>query len=235
MTTLYLIRHGQAGTREDYDRLSDLGEMQATELGRYFAGRELTFDMALAGEMRRQQRTAASVLDALSGDVSIAIDRRWNEFSLADVYRRLAPRLIDDSTGFAADYDEMQRALADDPHTTRGAAGRCDRAVIEAWMDNRYQEAGELTWESFRAGVESVFDDLIGLGGDASIAVFTSATPIAIWVGRALSLSNDRILRLMAVLLNSSVTTIRLREGEPLLLNFNMTPHLAEPRMVTYR
>ena len=37
MSTLYLVRHGQASFGTDnYDRLSAIGEEQARELGRYF-------------------------------------------------------------------------------------------------------------------------------------------------------------------------------------------------------
>lgn len=235
MSTLYLIRHGQAGTRENYDQLSELGRLQAALLGRYFAERSIAFQTTYAGGMKRQQETAAAVMKAQSAGATLITDTRWNEFSLAGVYQWLVPRLSAESAQFANDYEEMQRALAADPHTTRGAAGRCDRAVIEAWMENRYPEEEGESWESFRGRVESSFPDLLSNDSESSIGIFTSATPIAIWVGRALSLPNDRILRLMAVLMNSSVTMIKLREGEPLLLNFNMTPHLDDPRMVTFR
>ncbi len=239
MSNIYLIRHGQAGSRANYDLLSDLGERQAGMLGDHLAERGMRFDSIYAGELRRQQQTAAiasSRLDALGlNPPSIVTDNRWNEFSLATVYQGLVPRLIADSESFASDFEEMQRALIDDPHTTRGAAGRCDRAVIEAWMDNRYPDYQGDSWEGFRTRVRSIIDDFLDRDPDEQIAVFTSATPIAIWAGSALSLPNDRILRLMAVLYNSSMTTIRIRFGEPLLFNFNMTPHLSDPSLVTHR
>ena len=37
MTTIYLIRHGQASFgAESYDKLSEKGELQAQRLGQYF-------------------------------------------------------------------------------------------------------------------------------------------------------------------------------------------------------
>jgi len=36
LSTVYLVRHGQAGTREAYDSLSELGQRQARLLGEHF-------------------------------------------------------------------------------------------------------------------------------------------------------------------------------------------------------
>ena len=236
VTTLYFIRHGQAGPPDDYDRLSPLGERQASLLGAYFAAREISFETLLAGGLKRQQETARLVAAELaSSSREVTTDERWNEFSLLQVYRELALRLREDSPEFARDLEEMTSAVKLDPHTTRGAAGRCDRAVIEAWMENRYPDATSETWDDFRGRVRSAWESLAGREPDERIAIFTSATPIAIGVGMSLSLSHQGILRLMAVLFNSSLTVIKLRQGEPLLISFNMTPHLHEPSMVTYR
>lgn len=235
MSDIYLIRHGQAGSRDNYDNLSDLGRAQAELLGRHLDERGMEFDMICSGSLNRQRQTAEIVRDTLGSSPVIVTDERWNEFSLASVYDGLVPRLIEDSPRFAADFEEMQRALAVDPHTTRGAAGRCDVAVIQAWMENRYPDYHGDSWESFRGRVRETIPDFLDRDPGGRVAVFTSATPIAIWVGTALSLANDRILRLMAVLFNSSVTTFKVRFGEPLLFNFNMTPHLHDPAMVTHR
>ncbi|MGH9838118.1 MAG: histidine phosphatase family protein [Blastocatellia bacterium] len=58
MSTIYLIRHGQAGTRENYDVLSTLGREQARLLGAHFAERKMGFDSIYAGGLNRQQETA---------------------------------------------------------------------------------------------------------------------------------------------------------------------------------
>ena len=46
MSVLYLIRHGQAGTREHYDTLSELGRAQARLLGEHLAAQGVRFDRA---------------------------------------------------------------------------------------------------------------------------------------------------------------------------------------------
>ena len=54
MSVLYLVRHGQAGTREDYDSLSHLGRTQARLLGEYFKAQEISFAAAYSGSLARQ-------------------------------------------------------------------------------------------------------------------------------------------------------------------------------------
>jgi broad specificity phosphatase PhoE len=43
LSAVYLIRHGQAGLRHNYDTLSDLGHTQARLLGEYLAAQKITF------------------------------------------------------------------------------------------------------------------------------------------------------------------------------------------------
>jgi broad specificity phosphatase PhoE len=208
-------------------------------LGRHLADEKTALDAIYSGGLNRQIQTARIAIESMrESDCESpdpVIDERWNEFSLAEVYRGIAPRLIEASEHFALDYRQMQLDLIADPHATRGAAGRCDRAVIEAWMENRYPDYGGKTWIEFRDNARGGFSELAGGKPDGIIAIFTSATPIAIWAGAALELSNEKILRLMAVLYNSSITTLKIRGGELLLLSFNSTPHLNAPSLRTYR
>ena len=96
MCTVYLIRHGQAGSRDNYDILSELGQRQSRLLGRHLAERKISFDVVYSGSLNRQRQTAALAVEPLrdSGRAipDPVIDERWNEFSLLEVYRKLAPR-----------------------------------------------------------------------------------------------------------------------------------------------
>jgi broad specificity phosphatase PhoE len=230
LSLIYLIRHAQAGTREDYDVLSELGHEQASLLGDYFVSQEINLDKVCSGSMRRQRHTAELACSAYARgnqpQPEIIIDSRWDEFSLASVYRSLARRLMDDDPEFARDFQEMQEALRRDPHTTRGATGRCDSAVIRAWMENRFSDFEGESWGSFRERIQKCFTDLLAGDDEKTIAVFTSATPIAILVGAALELTDEKLLSVLGVIYNTSVNIIRARADDLRLFTFNSVPHL---------
>src|SRR5262249_41653026 len=150
LTYIYLIRHAQAGTRENYDVLSDLGRNQAQLLGRHFVREGIELGAVYSGSMERQRLTAEiasqTIADAGFEAPKLTTDERWNEFSLISVYRAIARRLREDDAQFARDLEEMQEAIRRDPHSTGGATGRCDATVIRAWMENRYSEYEGESW-----------------------------------------------------------------------------------------
>src|SRR5262249_49312997 len=152
----------------------------------------------------------------------------------ATVYRGLAARLCAEDTTFATDYATMQDILRTEPHATGAAVGRCDRAVVQAWMESRYADYEGESWLTFRQRIECGLPTLLNYA-QSNVAVFTSATPIAIWTGLALGLTDEKILGLMGVLYNSGITVFKLREGELRLLSFNAAPHLADPALRTFR
>ena len=230
MSTIYLIRHGQAGARDNYDLLSDLGKEQADLLGRHLASQEMEFSSVLCGGMNRQRLTAEIACRAIrhsgAGHPDVLSDDRWNEFSLASVYRALAPRLCEEDSAFAADLAAMQEAILADPHTTRGPVGRCDAAMVRAWIENRYPDYEGESWHSFSSRIRDCFSDLARQEDNAVVAVFTSATPITILAGAALDLSGTELLKIAGVLYNSSVTVIRQSASGNRLITFNSVAHL---------
>lgn len=57
-----MVRHAQASfLEEDYDRLSPLGEKQASALGVYWARSRLQLDYIFSGPRKRHVRTAEIV------------------------------------------------------------------------------------------------------------------------------------------------------------------------------
>jgi broad specificity phosphatase PhoE len=166
----------------------------------------------------------------------VEVDLRWNEFDLFRVYQQLGPILAGASPAFAADWAEMKREREADPHATRGATGRCDRAIIEAWIEDRYPLAdGTETWPAFRQRVQAAWTAVGEMTNSSKLAIVTSAAPIALTVGLLLSIPDDRILRLMTVLYNAGLTVLRWRTEAPLLISFNTTPHLSDPTVLTFR
>ena len=221
---LYLIRHGQAGARDNYDLLSSLGQRQARLLGEYLRS-------AYAGSMRRQRETAEIVLAKMTHAPEIRTDARWNEFSLEGLWKTLAPQLLAENEQFARDYHTLH---APHPNIDRVMTS-CDVELIRAWIRNHHPCEGVEPWTEFRGRVEASRSDLAGYGPGESVAVFTSATPTAVWCGSALEVDERRIFRIAGVLGNTSFSTLRLRDGELTLFSLNNTPHLREAALRTFR
>jgi broad specificity phosphatase PhoE len=113
----------------------------------------------------------------------------------------------------------------------------CDTKVVETWLAGRYPYSGE-TWEQFRARVAAcrlkMLDSNMS-GARENILVVTSATPLAIWTGMSLEISDARVMRLAGAVYNASYTIIRLRKEQMRLFTFNAAPHLAADGLRTHR
>jgi broad specificity phosphatase PhoE len=242
LSSVYLVRHGQAGTRDAYDSLSELGKQQARLLGEHFVAQGIRFASAFVGTLSRQHETAEAVSAAYSDAgvcfPAVSVDPGWNEFDLARVYREIAPRLSAEDAEFHREYQEM----LDQVRTSAGAHGArihrkwlpCDTKVVEAWVRSRYPYTGE-TWDQFRERVAACRLKMPDTGRRENIIVFTSATPVAIYAGLSLDISDERVMRLAGVLYNASYTVLRLREEQLRLFTFNAVPRFAAPGLRTHR
>ncbi|HVN04136.1 MAG TPA: histidine phosphatase family protein [Bryobacteraceae bacterium] len=239
MSSLYLIRHGQAGTRGNYDALSELGHQQARLLGGHLAAQRIVFKAFIAGCLHRQQQTAAAVWRAYREAgvpvPDIVSDPQWNEFDLTAVFTEYAPLLMATDPRFKQDYEEMLRKLEDESSPLHHSWTDCDTQVMRAWMEGRFPARTTESWEAFR---RRVLERRAALGayqsGDA-VAIFTSATPIALWVASSLDVTDGHIMRIGGAMYNTAVNTFRLRGEEVTLFSFNGVPHLDEPSRRTFR
>ena len=242
MSRVYLVRHGQAGTREAYDSLSETGCRQARLLGEYFVAEKIQFAAAYAGSLRRQQETAAEVRSVYREAgvyfPEIAPEPGWNEFDLAHVYDALAPQLCAQDPEFAREYQELVvqvRAAAEQPEASVNRRWLpCDIKIVQAWIRGQHAYDGE-SWQAFRERVVGCQSKLGPVHQEANIAVFTSATPIGIWTALAMEIHDARALRMAGVLHNASYTVMRLNDGQLRLHSFNAIPHLREPELRTHR
>ncbi|MBD0234103.1 histidine phosphatase family protein, partial [Acinetobacter baumannii] len=93
MTTIYLVRHGQASFgKSNYDELSENGEAQATLLGQYFKQILKEQPYVVAGTMQRHEQTAKLALNECFPDAVIHHNNLWNEFNHQQVFARYEPR-----------------------------------------------------------------------------------------------------------------------------------------------
>jgi broad specificity phosphatase PhoE len=233
LSVLYLVRHGQAGTRENYDSLSGLGRHQARLLGEYFRSQNIHFDAVYSGALSRQQSTAAETLPG----AKVVVDPGWNEFDLAQVYAEYAPHLAAEDADFRREYDEMQSAVEASQGAHDAPVHRrwndCDKKVVRAWIESRFEYSGE-SWPVFVARVQSalarVTTDL-----DGNAIVFTSATPIGVCSASTIDIDDGRAMWLAGVLLNASFSTLRVRTTEVRLFSFNNAAHLNDATLRTFR
>ena len=242
MSIVYLVRHGQAGTRDAYDSLSELGRRQSRLLGEYFLSQGIEFAAAYSGAMLRQQQTAAEVSTAYNAAgvpfPGIVIDDDWNEFDLAQVYREIGPLLCEEDPEFRSEYEEMRRQVSESAGVHDAEVHRrwrpCDTKMVEAWIAGRFAYRGE-TWNQFRERVAALRLKLSDAPRPANILAFTSATPTGILTGFALDAPDSRVRQLAGVLYNSSYTVLRQRGEHLQLFQFNAAPHLAAPELRTHR
>lgn len=243
MSNIYLVRHGQAGTRHDYDSLSELGRRQSRLLGEYFVSQGIEFVSAYAGALLRQQQTAAQVSAAYSDADTffpeVFVEPGWNEFDFHQIYQEIAPLLCEEDAEFRREYEAVRAEIEKSAGAHDAEIHRrwrpSDTRVVEAWAGGRYPHAGE-TWEQFRERVASCRSKLNEAERDANIVVFTSATPAAILTGLSLGIMDDHVRHLAGVLRNTSYTVLRTGPEQDLrLLSFNEVPHLNRPELRTRR
>jgi len=242
LSNIYLVRHGQAGTREAYDSLSGLGQQQAQLLGEYFLAQRLEFTVVYSGAMQRQQQTALAVKKVYDqaglSFPAISVDDQWNEFDLTDIYRELGPKLCEIDEEFRVEYEEMRLEVKQNIGVTDAKVHRqwrpCDTKMVDAWISGTLVYSGE-TWKQFQERIGGCLQQIERLPPRANVLVSTSATPTGVLTGLALGLDDTRVRQLAGVLYNSSYTTLRLRDGRLQMFQFNAVPHLATPELRTFR
>jgi len=242
LSTVYLVRHGQAGPRDAYDSLSDVGKMQARRLGEHFLSQGIRFTSACSGALIRQRETGEAVRAAYARArvpfPAIELIPEWNEFDLSRVYRELAPLLCAEDPEFRLEFEKMLEQVRRSDGEPGAKVHRkwlpCDTKIVNAWISGRYPYTGE-RWDQFWERIASRRLEFSGTAGRQQVVVFTSATPVAIWTGLSLQIRDERVLQLAGVLYNASYTVLRWREGQPRLFTFNAAPHLATGGLRTHR
>ena len=209
MGAIHLIRHGQASWgAEDYDELSERGLRQSALLGMAWEASAWTPTAAISGSMRRHTQTAIAAIDACGGD-GYDIDGGWDEY---------------DHSAFTAGLDADITPREFQPHLD---------ASLASWMDDSL--AADVPYGDWHGGILRSLERAVEIAGSGQhVAVFTSGGPIATVVSHLLAGDDSLFIRLNAVVVNASVTTVINGSTGPRVLSFNEHTHL--PRdLVTFR
>jgi len=236
MSTVYLIRHGQASFgAKDYDILSETGMAQARILGRSMAERGTMFDAVYHGSLKRQIQTAT-------------------EFAPSYVEKGVflpEPVLceaFDEYDGFAVWRHHLPCVLAEFPHIKKEQENfRTDNKafqilfqhVTDRWISGKFDSAGCPAWADFKKRVTEGMQAIMRRHGSGkNIAVFTSGGTISVIMQMALGLSDQKTMDISWQIMNASITRIRYREDQISLSAFNEISHLEMtrmPEMLTWR
>jgi len=204
MTTLYLIRHGQASFgQENYDQLSELGQRQATHLGNVLAKRLPNFDAVCLGTMLRHQQTANNCLEAFEQvfeQTDAVFDDGWNEYDHQDILRQYKPEFITS--------ESMMEYIAEQPNPKQAFEYDFNGA-IDRWIAGENDQDYVESWGAFTSRVHQALKTTLDGNLDKKcIAVFTSGGPISLVTQHLLGVPQEKIMQMNWTLLNCGVTKL---------------------------
>jgi len=230
MSTIYLVRHGQASFGTDnYDQLSVTGREQVRQLGNYFAESGERIDRIYSGSLRRQTETAEIIAESLGG-APIATETAFNEYDsdliLHTFARSLTPEQLAEAgwPGLRTDRRKFQFFL--------------ERAA-RAWVDAQIEAEDMTPWRGFHGRIVSAIETLMRTEGRSkTLIVSTSGGVIGTLVANVMGLSDHTGIELNWAVHNASITRLIYSADKVSLSMFNALPHLdrAELRhLITYR
>jgi broad specificity phosphatase PhoE len=239
MGTLFLVRHAQASFLEqNYDKLSKLGEEQASLLGEFWARRNIVFDRTCVGPRVRQKDTLKLVSDTygragLKFPAPLVLPE-FDEYQGEAVLERSLPALLEN--------DQSIRELHAAFQSSSGSAARrasfqkLFAAVIGRWVSGEISPPGVETWLKFCSRVNSGLAKFLSAGSRGErVAIVTSGGPIAAAMQRALDLSPQHTLQVSWMSRNCSWSEFLYAGDRFTLSTFNTHPHLNDVAMLTYR
>lgn len=236
MTTLLLIRHGQANFGgDDYDQLSARGEHQASLLGAHLKREGRVVTRSVSGTLRRQITTARLTLAELGND-GTTIDPAFDEYPADALFQSYMPLLQHDDAIIAAAIETGGHAAlrADRRLFQRALAG-----VMGHWVRGSTGHLDVLLWQDF---IQRIADGLNRIRSTArredTIAIFTSGGVIAAAIGLACGMDDDATMALSWRILNSSVSELATGRDGFAMAGFNMVSHLrlaGDPQLLTWR
>lgn len=215
MTTIFLIRHGQASFgQQNYDQLSKHGQMQARVLGQYLGQIIADVPYAVAGSMQRHQHTANLALQQFSQSI-IHTDPSWNEFDHQQVFARYNARF--------ADPELIKQDISAATNPT-AFMSEIFNAAIKRWIDGKFDQEYHEPWTTFNQRIDlalsNLSEHLIQQQPKHAI-VFSSGGVIATVIAKLLQLDWEKTAELIWKISNASITTIRFVDQSFQLISMN--------------
>ena len=212
MTTLYLIRHGQASIGTDnYDVLSSLGKRQAQLLGKHLQQLNVTFDAVYCGSLDRQKDTATIALNHQPQSPEVIAG--FNEYHHSAIYQHYAPLI-------------NAQALSDNPNAQIDY--QMFSTLMNAWAADTDADHKDLeSWSQFNARIKTSIDEVCSRHKkEDTVAIFTSGGVICTLLQSIFHFPTSRIFEINWGIYNSSISKIKLHRGDMKLREYNNITHL---------
>ena len=224
MGTIYLVRHGQASfDSADYDQLSELGQLQAAQLGAWFRARKIHLHGYFSGSMNRHLQTAQAFANTYGVFKEPIQHAGLNEYDHEAILQALIGQ-YDDSDAF-----EKQVMQNTDP---RKAFQQIFEKAIARWVRGEHDADYPDSWRAFKTRVMS------GLGAvtaqatqlkqgtaSANVIVFTSGGPITAVAQNLLQLPDTNAFKLKCMITTCSVSKLLFGQRGISLASFNEQAH----------
>jgi broad specificity phosphatase PhoE len=232
MSTLYLVRHGQASFGTDnYDQLSATGREQVQVLGNYFASLGERIDTIYSGALMRQRETAEILAAALGPQrppirIEPAFDEYDSEVILREYAGSLSPAQLAEAgwPGLRTDRRRFQLFL--------------ERAA-RAWVEATIEAAEMVPWKGFHGRIVAAVETIMREEGRSrTLVISTSGGVIGTIVAHVLGLANHVGIELNWAVHNASITRLIYNADKVSLSMFNGLPHLdreGRRELITYR
>lgn len=238
MSTLLLVRHGQASFHEpEYDQLCAQGKRQAELLGESWLRVGVAPDEVRVGPRSRQQATAEAV-----GEVFVRSGRPWPEPVLVpELDEYAADAMLQAALPQVGSRPRIARAMlaferAADPSERLRAFQRMFEAISVLWVEGEVLCPDVESWPEFASRIARVLEQLTaGPRRGRTVAVFTSAGVVGAALQCVLGLRDVVALGLSSRVWNSSVTELTFDGTRITMSGFNSIAHLPDRRDWTYR
>ena len=236
MSTIYMVRHGQASFgEENYDRLSPKGSEQSRLLADFFLKTGLTFDALYSGAIDRQRQTVREIISLYDesglGMPEPKVMTEFDEYDSKAIVTSEIDGLIAEDQTIALDLDHM--------YTDKKAFQRVFEKVMLRWVMGRYDKPGVETWAEVQRRVRARFVRVMEENGrNKLILVIASGGTISAAVQFALGISDAETIQLSWQIVNTSVTRFMYNNQRITLQSFNIFSHLElteRSDLITYR
>ncbi|HEX4856785.1 MAG TPA: histidine phosphatase family protein [Limnobacter sp.] len=232
MGTIYLVRHGQASfDSADYDHLSDLGRMQASQLGAWFRARNIRLHGFFSGSMNRHLQTAQAFSETYGVLQEPVQHSGFNEYDHEAILQALIGQYAD------SDAFEKQVMGNADP---RKAFQQIFEKAIARWVSGEHDADYPESWSMFKARVMAALGSVTAQAmqirkasasgnttdrESSNVIVFTSGGPITAIAQNLLQIPDSTAFNMNWMITNCSISKLLFGQRGISLASFNEQAH----------